>query len=89
MGGGDESERVQLQGLIDLHQRYRFDPAGLAPREREALQMVALNLARELEVGLPVRLHDAGWKQASLFRKTGSILSNAIHMPYHSLVRWA
>ena len=44
----DESHRARLQGLIELHQRYRFDPAGLPPREREALRMVALNLAREL-----------------------------------------
>jgi len=40
--------RPEMQGLVSLHYRYRFDPQGLAPEERAALRQRCLALARSL-----------------------------------------
>jgi hypothetical protein len=48
--------RAELELLVALHYRYRFDPAGLAPAERARLRAEAqawLEAIRDLEVVLP------------------------------------
>ena len=43
-----------LRVLVGLHNRYRFDPRGLAPREREALRDSALSWLERRENIPPV-----------------------------------
>jgi hypothetical protein len=50
--GLDESARARFERLVDLHLRYRFDPAGLDAAERRVLRETALAL-RELLRDLP------------------------------------
>lgn len=53
--GLDEGTRVKFQRALELHLRYRFDPAGIDDREREVLRETALALAgRAAAHGPPV-----------------------------------
>ncbi len=47
-GAIDATQRAELLETLALHQRYRFDPAGLSPAERRALRERSQALARAL-----------------------------------------
>ena len=47
-GGVDDATRAELAAALALHQRHRFDPAGLSPAERRALRERSLALAGAL-----------------------------------------
>jgi LPXTG-motif cell wall-anchored protein len=47
--GIDESACAQLEHALQLHLRYRFDPAALEEGDRRALRETATSLARSLE----------------------------------------
>ncbi|HMA90388.1 MAG TPA: transglutaminase domain-containing protein [Burkholderiales bacterium] len=46
--GLDDATRAELAAALALHQRHRFDPAGLSPAERRALRERSLALAGAL-----------------------------------------
>jgi len=48
-GTVDAATRAQLHAALALHQRYRFDPAGLSPAERRALREGSRALAGALD----------------------------------------
>jgi hypothetical protein len=48
-GAIDAARRAELLDALALHQRYRFDPAGLSPAERRALRERSQALAGALE----------------------------------------
>jgi hypothetical protein len=50
--GLDEAARARFERVVELHLRYRFDPAGIDARERAALRETAFEL-RELLRDLP------------------------------------
>ncbi len=47
-GGLDDATRTEIAAALALHQRHRFDPAGLSPAERRALRERSLALAGAL-----------------------------------------
>ena len=47
-GGLDDATRTELAAALALHQRHRFDPAGLSPAERRTLRERSLALAGAL-----------------------------------------
>jgi hypothetical protein len=49
--GMDDAARPQFERALHLHQRYRFDPAGLAAGDRKMLGDVARQIAAALEPG--------------------------------------
>jgi transglutaminase-like putative cysteine protease len=44
--GTDDPDRDRLAGLLELHNRHRFDPHGLSPSERAELRLAAAPLSR-------------------------------------------
>jgi hypothetical protein len=46
--GLDDAARLRFERLVEMHLRYRFDPAGIDARERALLREVAAGLVEGL-----------------------------------------